>query len=98
MLDEACRLILGEILVSPSAPGGKVEYRRTLLVSFFFRFYLEVLQGLKNMVNNRDPNVWVERLSLWFIFPNWEDNSNNQVFKPHMHHDMGSCSVDKPQS
>ncbi|KAJ6665275.1 hypothetical protein lerEdw1_004324 [Lerista edwardsae] len=48
MLDEACRLILGEIIVSPSAPGGKVEYRRTLLVSFFFRFYLEVLQGLKN--------------------------------------------------
>ncbi|KAF7243567.1 Aldehyde oxidase 2 [Varanus komodoensis] len=48
MLDEACRLILEEIILSPSAIAGKVEYRLTLLVSFFFRFYLEVLQGLKN--------------------------------------------------
>uniref|UniRef100_A0A670I7C4 FAD-binding PCMH-type domain-containing protein n=1 Tax=Podarcis muralis TaxID=64176 RepID=A0A670I7C4_PODMU len=42
MLNEACRLILEEIILSPSAPGAKVEYRRTLLVSFFFRFYLQV--------------------------------------------------------
>ncbi|XP_063147934.1 aldehyde oxidase isoform X3 [Candoia aspera] len=51
MLDEACKLILEEITLSPSAPGGKVEYRRTLLISFFFRFYLGVLQDLKDMVN-----------------------------------------------
>uniref|UniRef100_A0A670I481 FAD-binding PCMH-type domain-containing protein n=1 Tax=Podarcis muralis TaxID=64176 RepID=A0A670I481_PODMU len=56
MLNEACRLILEEIILSPSAPGAKVEYRRTLLVSFFFRFYLQVLQGLKNMVNNTPKN------------------------------------------
>uniref|UniRef100_A0A8D0GBI8 FAD-binding PCMH-type domain-containing protein n=1 Tax=Sphenodon punctatus TaxID=8508 RepID=A0A8D0GBI8_SPHPU len=49
MLDDACRLIVGEIVLSPSAVGGKVEYRRTLLVSFLFRFYLEVLQELKKM-------------------------------------------------
>ncbi|XP_077175230.1 aldehyde oxidase isoform X2 [Paroedura picta] len=49
MLDEGCRLILQEIQLSPSALGGKVEYRQTLLVSFFFRFYLEVLQSLKHM-------------------------------------------------
>uniref|UniRef100_A0A452HK53 FAD-binding PCMH-type domain-containing protein n=1 Tax=Gopherus agassizii TaxID=38772 RepID=A0A452HK53_9SAUR len=49
MLDEACKLVLGEISLSPSAPGGKVEYRRTLLVSFLFKFYLEVLYGLNKM-------------------------------------------------
>uniref|UniRef100_A0A8C6XXR1 Aldehyde oxidase 1 n=1 Tax=Naja naja TaxID=35670 RepID=A0A8C6XXR1_NAJNA len=53
MLNEACQLILEEVTLSPSAPGGKVEYRRTMLISFFFRFYLKVLHDLKNMVNNR---------------------------------------------
>uniref|UniRef100_A0A8C9L858 Aldehyde oxidase n=1 Tax=Pavo cristatus TaxID=9049 RepID=A0A8C9L858_PAVCR len=50
MLSEACRLVLEEISLPPSASGGKVEYRRTLLVSFLFRFYLEVLHGLHQMV------------------------------------------------
>ncbi|XP_069839452.1 aldehyde oxidase 1-like [Dendropsophus ebraccatus] len=45
---EACRYILDEISLAPSAPGGKVEYRRTLTVSFLFKFYLEVLQVLKS--------------------------------------------------
>ncbi|XP_015270433.1 PREDICTED: aldehyde oxidase 3-like, partial [Gekko japonicus] len=57
MFDEACRLILEEIQLSPSAVGGKVEYRRTLLVSFFFRFYLEVLQGLKCMYPFKYPDL-----------------------------------------
>ncbi|XP_015274534.1 PREDICTED: aldehyde oxidase 2-like [Gekko japonicus] len=63
MLDEACRLILEEIQLSPSALGGKVEYRRTLLVSFFFRFYLEVLQGLKCMYPSEYPGLPKENLS-----------------------------------
>uniref|UniRef100_A0A669Q4S5 FAD-binding PCMH-type domain-containing protein n=1 Tax=Phasianus colchicus TaxID=9054 RepID=A0A669Q4S5_PHACC len=50
MLSEACKLVLEEISLPPSASGGKVEYRRTLLVSFLFRFYLEVLHGLHQMV------------------------------------------------
>ncbi|XP_010615896.1 aldehyde oxidase 2-like [Fukomys damarensis] len=46
-LDEACRLVLGEVAMPGSAPGGRVEFRRTLLVSFLFRFYLQVLHELK---------------------------------------------------
>lgn len=46
MLDEACRLLLDEVSLPGSAMGGKVEFRRTLIVSFFFKFYLEVLQEL----------------------------------------------------
>uniref|UniRef100_A0A670YA53 Aldehyde oxidase 1 n=1 Tax=Pseudonaja textilis TaxID=8673 RepID=A0A670YA53_PSETE len=67
MLNEACQLILEEITLSPSAPGGKVEYRRTMLISFFFRFYLKVLHDLKNMVNNRlsvHPNVFSKAISM----------------------------------
>ncbi|KAL8183689.1 UNVERIFIED_CONTAM: hypothetical protein K2H54_048750 [Gekko kuhli] len=47
LLGEACRSVLTEICLPSSAPGGKVEYRRTLVVSFMFRFYLEVLRSLK---------------------------------------------------
>uniref|UniRef100_A0A8C6RV24 aldehyde oxidase n=1 Tax=Nannospalax galili TaxID=1026970 RepID=A0A8C6RV24_NANGA len=50
MLDEACRWLLDEVSLSGSAPGGKVEFKRTLLVSFLFKFYLEVLQKLKAQV------------------------------------------------
>ncbi|XP_053900314.1 aldehyde oxidase 1-like isoform X1 [Malaclemys terrapin pileata] len=54
MLDEACRLVLKEVSLPGSAPGGKVEYRRTLIVSFLFKFYLQVLQSLNRM----DPHLY----------------------------------------
>ncbi|KAK2496717.1 hypothetical protein MC885_008101 [Smutsia gigantea] len=50
MLDEACRLLLNEVSLPGWAPGGKVEFKRTLVVSFLFKFYLEVLQELKKLV------------------------------------------------
>ncbi|XP_040827889.1 aldehyde oxidase 2 [Ochotona curzoniae] len=56
MLDEACRLLLDEVSLVGSAPGGKVEFKRTLLVSFFFKFYLEVLQKLKTLVKHPGPS------------------------------------------
>ncbi|XP_017400701.1 aldehyde oxidase 2 isoform X4 [Cebus imitator] len=49
MLDEACRLLLDEVSLPGSAPGGRVEFKRTLVVSFLFKFYLEVLQELKKL-------------------------------------------------
>ncbi|MEE6490038.1 hypothetical protein FKM82_015769 [Ascaphus truei] len=47
MLSEACRLVLDEVSLPASAPGGMVDYRRTLTISFLFKFYRQVLQGLK---------------------------------------------------
>uniref|UniRef100_A0A8C0V931 Xanthine dehydrogenase/oxidase n=1 Tax=Cyanistes caeruleus TaxID=156563 RepID=A0A8C0V931_CYACU len=46
LLQDACRLLSGEMDLSPSAPGGMVDFRRTLTLSFFFKFYLTVLQKL----------------------------------------------------
>uniref|UniRef100_A0A4X2LCY2 FAD-binding PCMH-type domain-containing protein n=1 Tax=Vombatus ursinus TaxID=29139 RepID=A0A4X2LCY2_VOMUR len=46
MLDEACRLVLDEVTIPGSSSGGMVEYKRTLMISFLFKFYLEVLQDL----------------------------------------------------
>lgn len=54
MLDTACRLILDEVSLPGSAPGGRVEFRRTLIISFLFKFYLEVSQILKRTVSGTD--------------------------------------------
>lgn len=51
MLHTACRLVLNEVTLPGSAPGGKVEFKRTLIISFLFKFYLEVCQSLKRMVS-----------------------------------------------
>lgn len=60
MLDEASRLILKEIALPGSACGGKVEYKNTLIVSFFYRFFLEVLQSLKTMDSCHYPGIPME--------------------------------------
>ncbi|XP_066134993.1 aldehyde oxidase [Saccopteryx bilineata] len=57
MLDAACRLVLDEVSLPGSAPGGKVEFKRTLIISFLFKFYLEVSQILKRMDPVRFPSL-----------------------------------------
>uniref|UniRef100_A0A8C3PM34 Aldehyde oxidase n=1 Tax=Calidris pygmaea TaxID=425635 RepID=A0A8C3PM34_9CHAR len=72
MLSEACKLVLEEIFLPSSAPGGRVEYRRTLLVSFLFRFYLEVLHGLHQMVRTypfRYAELSQEKMSALVMLP-----------------------------
>jgi len=54
LLQDACRLLAGEMDLSPSAPGGMVDFRRTLTLSFFFKFYLMVLRKLSK---NHNGNV-----------------------------------------
>uniref|UniRef100_A0A8C3W8T2 aldehyde oxidase n=1 Tax=Catagonus wagneri TaxID=51154 RepID=A0A8C3W8T2_9CETA len=74
LLDEACRLLLDEVSLPGWAPGGRVEFRRTLVVSFFFKFYLEVLQELKKQVERfpgtcRSPEISDRFLSVLEDFP-----------------------------
>lgn len=51
-LSMAYDVLLDELFLPPSAPGGKVEFRRSLTLSFLFRFNLEVLQKLREMVGD----------------------------------------------
>ncbi|KAI5125185.1 xanthine dehydrogenase/oxidase isoform X1 [Manis pentadactyla] len=46
LLQDVCAGLAEELNLSPDAPGGMVEFRRTLTLSFFFKFYLTVLQKL----------------------------------------------------
>uniref|UniRef100_A0A8C5N0W4 Xanthine dehydrogenase/oxidase n=2 Tax=Leptobrachium leishanense TaxID=445787 RepID=A0A8C5N0W4_9ANUR len=46
LLQDACQSLAKEMTLTPSAPGGMVEFRQTLTLSFFFKFYLTVLKKL----------------------------------------------------
>ncbi|XP_038627859.1 xanthine dehydrogenase/oxidase-like [Tachyglossus aculeatus] len=46
LLTDVCAGLEQELRLPPNAPGGMVEFRRTLTLSFFFKFYLTVLQKL----------------------------------------------------
>ncbi|KAM9328483.1 aldehyde oxidase 6 [Pholidichthys leucotaenia] len=48
-LSQAYDVLLDELALPPSAPGGKVEFRRSLTLSLLFKFNLEVLHKLKEM-------------------------------------------------
>ncbi|KAH9490790.1 hypothetical protein Btru_047002 [Bulinus truncatus] len=46
LLPKVCDLLASDLPLEPGAPGGSAEYRRTLALSFFFKFYVYVSQEL----------------------------------------------------
>ncbi|XP_004701798.2 aldehyde oxidase 4 [Echinops telfairi] len=69
MLSDACRLVLNEIHIPPDAKGGMVEYRRTLIISLLFKFYLKVKRGLNKINPQKFPDIPEEFLSALKEFP-----------------------------
>ncbi|CAH0702364.1 unnamed protein product [Spodoptera exigua] len=45
MLQAAFESLTNELVLDVSVPGGMADYRKSLCLSFFFRFYLHVLQS-----------------------------------------------------
>uniref|UniRef100_A0A8C5SZD1 xanthine dehydrogenase n=1 Tax=Laticauda laticaudata TaxID=8630 RepID=A0A8C5SZD1_LATLA len=78
LLQEACRLLAEEMNLSPSAPGGMVDFRRTLVLSFFFKFYLTVLQKHVKLNGNVSFSFHMA------IVPN-EQSIDDMVGRPLMH-------------
>ncbi|CAL4993427.1 unnamed protein product [Urochloa decumbens] len=48
LLEEAFDLLKEDIPLSENAPGGMVEFRRSLTLSFFFKFFLSVTHEMKS--------------------------------------------------
>ncbi|XP_055254544.1 aldehyde oxidase 4-like isoform X3 [Moschus berezovskii] len=69
MLSDACRLVLDEIYIPPDAEGGMVEYRRTLIISLLFKFYLKVRRGLSKMDPHKFPDIPERFVSALEDFP-----------------------------
>ncbi|XP_013414652.1 xanthine dehydrogenase/oxidase-like [Lingula anatina] len=49
LVADACQWLSDELPLKPDAPGGQVEYRRTLAISLFFKFYVSVHMELSKM-------------------------------------------------
>ncbi len=45
-VETACRLLTEELALAASAPGAMIRYRQSLVLSFFFKFYLELRRDL----------------------------------------------------
>ncbi len=45
-VEKACRLLTEELALAASAPGAMIRYRQSLVLSFFFKFYLELRRDL----------------------------------------------------
>ena len=43
-LQAALKLLADDLPLDPTAPGGMIEYRRTMSASFFFKFFLTVMR------------------------------------------------------
>ncbi|KAK2141206.1 hypothetical protein LSH36_1140g00006 [Paralvinella palmiformis] len=52
LMTASCQLLADDLPLSPGVPGGSESYRQTLTTSFFFKFYLTVLQQLE--ANKKD--------------------------------------------
>lgn len=61
LLECACSSLAEEMSLEPSSPGGMVSYRRTLVLSLFYKFYLSVLQKLG------EQGLQVEPVSTQFL-------------------------------
>ncbi|ELU12941.1 hypothetical protein CAPTEDRAFT_198744 [Capitella teleta] len=48
LVPEVCQSLQEELQLAPGTPGGMESYRNTLTMSFFFKFYLRVLQSLSD--------------------------------------------------
>ncbi|KAJ7345478.1 hypothetical protein JRQ81_001428 [Phrynocephalus forsythii] len=48
-LEEACQIVSEELLDLDTTPEGTSEYKRTLITSFIFKFYLQTLKQLNQM-------------------------------------------------
>lgn len=46
VLPQAYEKLAEDLPLAPGAPGGMIEYRRSLTTSFFFKFYLQTVSQL----------------------------------------------------
>ncbi|XP_033824847.1 xanthine dehydrogenase/oxidase-like [Periophthalmus magnuspinnatus] len=68
LLQIACSSLADEMTLDPSCPGGMVSYRRTLVLSLFYKFYLSVLQTLGEQGVEEVEPVPSEYLSATEVF------------------------------
>ncbi|WAR00721.1 XDH-like protein [Mya arenaria] len=79
LVDDVCRLLTEEMPLAAGSPGGMVEYRRSLTLSFFFKFYLTVQQQLQTMhiPTSKVPSYFQSATTLFHKDP----SRSSQIFQ-----------------
>ncbi|KAG2330892.1 hypothetical protein Bca52824_002072 [Brassica carinata] len=49
LLQDALKVIQSDVLIDEDAPGGMVEFRKSLILSFFFKFFLWVSHHIRDV-------------------------------------------------
>ncbi|KAL3874743.1 hypothetical protein ACJMK2_037714, partial [Sinanodonta woodiana] len=71
-VQDMCHWLADDLPLAPGAPGGMVEYRRTLTSSFFFKFYLTIqlqLQKMHTKSKSRVPSSYKSATSVFHRDP-----------------------------
>ncbi|XP_021947177.1 xanthine dehydrogenase/oxidase [Folsomia candida] len=55
IVQEAAKTLIEDLPLDPSAPGGMIEFRRSLTLSFFFKFYMIVQEKLNQRLSYVKP-------------------------------------------
>uniref|UniRef100_A0A673N626 Xanthine dehydrogenase/oxidase n=1 Tax=Sinocyclocheilus rhinocerous TaxID=307959 RepID=A0A673N626_9TELE len=98
LLEEACTSLAEEMSLSPSAPGGMVTYRRTLTISLFYKFFLNVQHKLSldlrkevvlhtYTIKSLKNSTWLQNITLFLCLQAVPPghNSDDVVGQPIMH-------------
>ncbi|XP_025414020.1 xanthine dehydrogenase [Sipha flava] len=89
MLDDVYLELLNDLPLALNAPGGMVTYRKSLVLSLFFKFYLYVSNqlhlGMTHVENNYNAAVSISKYAQYYqINPN-SQNSDDAIGKPLVH-------------
>ena len=57
LVDVACSSLLQEFSLPPDVPGAMVRYRQSLVISFFFKFFLSVMKELNGGINSLESSA-----------------------------------------
>ncbi|XP_013399614.1 xanthine dehydrogenase/oxidase-like [Lingula anatina] len=81
LVPDMCRWLADDLPLSQDAPGGQVEYRRTLVSSFFFKFYLTVQLHLMQCKQGQPaPKVLSSDMSATHVFHR-DPSRSTQVYE-----------------
>lgn len=90
-LETAFNSLIEDLPLSPSAPGGMIQYRRSLTLSLFFRAYLAIAQKLQIQIDPREQTAitgfcnQIPKSSQYFqVVPNSQQKHDN-VGRPKIH-------------
>jgi len=90
IVDVVCKELLTEFQLPPDVPGSMVQYRQSLVISFFFKFFLTVDKELRGSITNVEESatqVFVKEpiTSHQMYEVKTESTSNDIVGKPIKH-------------